>query len=556
MTVPNDFNTKTYQLNGSATQFDTEFQFYDEDHLNVYLVVDDTATKLTLGSDYSVTGAGAPFGGHVTYPLSGSPGDNGELLIERILPIVQETSFRNQGANYPETIEQVVDESRMIDQQLQDQADRSLKRDVGEQDWNGEGRVAYNFSNNDPMTPGELVSFLSLQQYIQNIEAGTIGDATLVTAEGTADQRTLSAWMEDLLGRVPTGGFVGDSFEYGPDQFEDQGSGQKGPPIRRQAVTTQNLEIFVDSNVPASGDGSQASPFKSINEALAQVPREIYHKVWIYLADGAYTGSDNAWTLINYMVTPRSNAGFKIIGHHPMNPLYSDSDPAAVVIGDESTNPSGGGGPNEWVIGAILADVDEFGLIGCTLDGINQVYSSITYDDCVFKTGISGLVGSDPRCVAGHSGTVRLRGCHFQDVPLPFYAQDQANFLVTDCTAANITRPFDSNRGSVVNVINSPTLISAATSGPTSDASCFTRLDGRVLLPSQMTIGTSTEEWFRINGPGGDVIVNGAFEGGAGTKGIQDAGDRFVIYMDPSNGTLWARIRFGGTEVTRVLASI
>ncbi|WP_417329165.1 hypothetical protein [Halomonas cupida] len=200
MTVPNDFNTKTYQLNGSATQFDTEFQFYDEDHLNVYLVVGDTATKLILGSDYSVSGAGDPFGGHVTYPLSGGPADNGELLIERILPITQDTSFRNQGAYYPETIEQVIDESRMIDQQLQNQVDRSLKIPEGQDFFDAKGRRIINVG--DPVDPGDAVNRRYLLEYFTDLESGAVGDTTQVTAAGSSDQRSLAEWMAAVKNRV------------------------------------------------------------------------------------------------------------------------------------------------------------------------------------------------------------------------------------------------------------------------------------------------------------------------------------------------------------------
>lgn len=147
MTVANDFNTKRYQLNGSATEFDTEFLFFDSSQIRVYLIANDSATQLTEGADYSVSGAEDPGGGTVTYPLSGSPGDNAELLIQRILPILQDTSFRNQGAYYPETVEQVVDESRMIDQQQQDALDRTLKRDIGENNWNAEGRRITNVAD-------------------------------------------------------------------------------------------------------------------------------------------------------------------------------------------------------------------------------------------------------------------------------------------------------------------------------------------------------------------------------------------------------------------------
>ena len=160
MTVPNDFNTKTYQLNGSATQFATEFPFFEDDQILVYLIEDEDVTQLTEGADYSVSGAGEPGGGIVTYPLGGPAGDNATLTIERMLPIIQGTSLRNQGAYFPENVEQAIDESRMIDQQQQDALDRTLKRELGSQNWDAQGRRIRNVG--DAVDDGDAANLRQL----------------------------------------------------------------------------------------------------------------------------------------------------------------------------------------------------------------------------------------------------------------------------------------------------------------------------------------------------------------------------------------------------------
>lgn len=56
----------------------------------------------------------------MTYPLSGSPLSSGQYLtISRVLPIVQETTIRNQGNFYPAAVENALDNLTMIAQQLQ-----------------------------------------------------------------------------------------------------------------------------------------------------------------------------------------------------------------------------------------------------------------------------------------------------------------------------------------------------------------------------------------------------------------------------------------------------
>lgn len=241
MTVPTNDNREFYQGNGTATQFDYEFLIFAASDLRVTrTAADGTETLLTLNTDYSVSGAGDENGGSITYPISGSPLPSGETLtILRVVPITQDTDLRNQGAYYPEVVEREFDNSRMIDQQQQEELDRSLKQTEGGNNydagnnritnvatpmddadaanmgyvdgrfdsdaltktsghWDGQGLQARNFAYRSPLQSGDLVPFQALQQYIQDITSGNVGDASLVTALGTGDQRTLAAWMAAL----------------------------------------------------------------------------------------------------------------------------------------------------------------------------------------------------------------------------------------------------------------------------------------------------------------------------------------------------------------------
>lgn len=237
MTVPTSDNREEYLGNDTTTVFPYAFKIFRNEDLQVYIVESDSQTLQTLGTDYSVSGAGHEDGGSVT--MTTAPTAAQELVILRIVEVVQETDLRNQGAYYPETVEDEFDRSRMIDQQQQDEIDRTLSRpealdywdaqdriirnvadgvedddavNKGQMDarftddvitktgshWDGKGLQARNFSTRNPPAPSDLINFSALQSYVADIESGAVGDATKVTAEDTSDQRTLAAWMKAL----------------------------------------------------------------------------------------------------------------------------------------------------------------------------------------------------------------------------------------------------------------------------------------------------------------------------------------------------------------------
>lgn len=83
-------------------------------------------TSLTPAS-FTISGLNSPVGGTVTYPLSGSPLTSAtKIVIERALPLTQETDLLNQGGVYPQAIEDALDYLTMVTQQLQDQINRSI----------------------------------------------------------------------------------------------------------------------------------------------------------------------------------------------------------------------------------------------------------------------------------------------------------------------------------------------------------------------------------------------------------------------------------------------
>lgn len=83
-------------------------------------------TTLALTTDYTVTGVGSITGGSITL-VAGLLAAGNLLVIRRVRQLTQDTDIRNQGSFYPEIHEDALDHQMMVQQQQQDELDRSLK---------------------------------------------------------------------------------------------------------------------------------------------------------------------------------------------------------------------------------------------------------------------------------------------------------------------------------------------------------------------------------------------------------------------------------------------
>nr|ELR5132909.1 phosphodiester glycosidase family protein [Providencia rettgeri] len=118
MTVSTEISSNEYAGNGVTTDFDYKFRIFKTNQLSVITsdANGDNVITLRLGTDYTVTGANKSAGGKVilTKPLA----DKHQISISRDIPIVQETSFRNQGKFLAETHEDAFDYLTMIIQRI------------------------------------------------------------------------------------------------------------------------------------------------------------------------------------------------------------------------------------------------------------------------------------------------------------------------------------------------------------------------------------------------------------------------------------------------------
>lgn len=126
MTVSTSTSRWEYDGNDATTVFAYTGKIFAAADLVVHIIdADGNATLQTLNTDYTVSGAGATAGGSITFNTAPATGET--VLIRRVLSLVQSTSVKNQGAFYPEIHEDAFDRMVMVDQQQQDQLDRTFR---------------------------------------------------------------------------------------------------------------------------------------------------------------------------------------------------------------------------------------------------------------------------------------------------------------------------------------------------------------------------------------------------------------------------------------------
>jgi hypothetical protein len=124
-----------YVGDGSASEFPITFKFKADADILAHVQPDGAAgILLVLNTDYTLDGAGDEEGGNLTLVDNGQAWMDGDFLatgydlfIRGRMSIIQNTSIKNQKDFFPKTHEDVFDKLVMIDQQQQDEIDRSVK---------------------------------------------------------------------------------------------------------------------------------------------------------------------------------------------------------------------------------------------------------------------------------------------------------------------------------------------------------------------------------------------------------------------------------------------
>ncbi|MDF7466270.1 phage tail protein, partial [Proteus mirabilis] len=127
MTVSTELSHEEYVGNGVTTDFDFRFRIFEGKHL-IVVVADSEGNETTLknGTDYTIVGAGSYHGGKVV--LNKPLAQDWKILLERDLPVVQETDLRNQGKFFAEVHEDAFDYLTMLIQKALGTFSLSLRK--------------------------------------------------------------------------------------------------------------------------------------------------------------------------------------------------------------------------------------------------------------------------------------------------------------------------------------------------------------------------------------------------------------------------------------------
>jgi hypothetical protein len=126
MTVSSETSRNNYTGSGITGPYSYTFRIQYVTDLTV--VTQDSSgleTTLVYLTDYTVSGVGVRTGGSIT--LTSALASGSTISLIRTPALTQLTNLRNQGRYFPSDVEDALDRGVMIDQEQQDDIDRSLK---------------------------------------------------------------------------------------------------------------------------------------------------------------------------------------------------------------------------------------------------------------------------------------------------------------------------------------------------------------------------------------------------------------------------------------------
>ncbi|WP_289140823.1 hypothetical protein [uncultured Pseudomonas sp.] len=191
MTVNTISSIAEFDTNGVTTNFPFYFKFLaNEDLVVTYVDPQGVSSTLTLGTHYTVNGAGNDQGGSIiTISALAGPG---QLIASREMDAFQLTSLRNQGKFLAETHEDVFDKLTMLIQQGFAKIGRALLRPFGKNYYDAEGRQIKNLG--DPSLAQDAATKSFVQQEIADL---------LQIGSGSANNAANVLYVPNGPGQIP-----------------------------------------------------------------------------------------------------------------------------------------------------------------------------------------------------------------------------------------------------------------------------------------------------------------------------------------------------------------
>ena len=207
MTVSSQTSSVSYLGDGVTTLLQVPYYFLEQTDLVVTRVNADTSTTtLILGSDFSVSGAGVQAGGEVTMFVA--PVVGVQILINRVVPVTQETDYVANDPFPAESHERALDKLTMLCQQAFSYLARALLKPVGKNYYDAGNSQIKNLG--DGVEDPDAVNIRTMRDYVDAAIAGVVGGFGFFLQAGAgAIARTFQSKMRDVIS-VKDFGAIGD----------------------------------------------------------------------------------------------------------------------------------------------------------------------------------------------------------------------------------------------------------------------------------------------------------------------------------------------------------
>ena len=128
MTISTTTIKNSYSGNGSTSAFNYTFKITDQDDIDVIIrSANGTETTKTITTHYTVSGVGNAGGGTITFTSGNIPAGTETVVLRRSTPLTQGVDLIENDPLPANTLEDALDKLTSINQELQEQLDRSLK---------------------------------------------------------------------------------------------------------------------------------------------------------------------------------------------------------------------------------------------------------------------------------------------------------------------------------------------------------------------------------------------------------------------------------------------
>lgn len=131
MSITNEISKMVYSMDGTTTTFPFPYPFYAATDLVVtrYTTATGATSVLTLNVDYTIDGT-APYPSGANVEVDDAESSDYKLVIQRIEPLNQLTTYPESGAFPSKTHEYCLDKLVLIAQQLQEMISRAILNNI------------------------------------------------------------------------------------------------------------------------------------------------------------------------------------------------------------------------------------------------------------------------------------------------------------------------------------------------------------------------------------------------------------------------------------------